>query len=88
MQILIFLLDLGQGCPQVISVDINNEFRFDLFTTFLWAVVSVLVHLGGAIDHILDFRYSFFHFFMRPTAQAKIFEHVWGVKFGFKVAGV
>ncbi len=28
------------------------EFSFDLSTTFLWAVVAVLVFLGGAREHI------------------------------------
>ncbi len=31
------------------------EFSFDLSTTFLWAVVAVLVFLGGAREHIWHF---------------------------------
>ncbi len=39
------------------------EFWFDLSTTFLRAVVAVLVFLGGAREHILAFRGLIFSFY-------------------------
>ncbi len=53
------------------------EFWFDLSTTFLWAVVAVLVFLGGAREHILalwGLIFTFHKFFTRPDVCANFCE--------------
>ncbi len=56
MQIVDFLLNLGQGYQWVIfRYGLDEQLSFGLISsmTFLWAIVAVLVFLGGTREHIL-----------------------------------